>query len=187
MTTGRINQVTIGGRGSARPTHKMRLPAARHPPHGLGCPRFAKPNTRLSCKASHTVRQRRDDHGLPCGRSSPAPVLSALNGVGPDLHPRTHESLHTRNGATPQCHCRHRTGRRKGTPLPSATAHSQICSASQAMPLPGRPTAHGTPAISSAEQRPCRTEAHLATNSTAARNRTLGSLSEHTPHGGQLT
>ena len=47
MTTGRINQVTTGGRGSARPTHKMRLPAARHPPHRLGCPRL--PNrTRVS-------------------------------------------------------------------------------------------------------------------------------------------
>ena len=87
MTTGRINQVTIGGRGSARPTHKMRLPAARHPPHGLGCPRFAKPNTRLSLQS---LPHRTPTAGRP--RAALRPVVARAGAV---------RSQRSRTGPTP--------------------------------------------------------------------------------------
>ena len=92
MTTGRINQVTIAGRGEssrAAPsgdgeTTAEKRPAARPPPHGRR-PTFTeskRPTRGTSCKASHTSDQRRGSDGL-ASRSPAPPEESTAAGSTP--------------------------------------------------------------------------------------------------------
>ena len=161
MTTGRINQVTTARhRGAHYPTNNVQLPCPSAPsPEGVGCPRLVKHDTTLSCKASRTVPQRRDDRRLLRARSSPAPVMSTCPPVDNDLNTQT-TRFNTRKRCNPTLPrpAPEQDDDTSGRLARVQRPNSQICSASQAMPLPGRLTAHGTPAISSAEQRLVRTD-----------------------------
>lgn len=160
-------------------------PPFRHPPGGGRVPTFAKPRRRLShCKASHTVRQRRGHDWLLCDQSLPAPVLSTPRGVDLDIGHRRIASHAKR--CNPQRTCRHRTRRRTGRPLPGATALCRDCSASRAMPQPGKNKQPHTAPRQCAQQNNVCIEL-TAPNTAFTNNNTVGRIHQHTPQHGPLT
>ena len=187
MTTGRINQVTNARqRGAHAPTNNVQLPCPSAPsPKGVGCPSLVEHDTTLSCKASCTVPQRRDDRWLLRARSSPAPVMSTCSPVDNDLNtPTTRFNTRKRCNPTLPRPAPEQDDDTSGRLARVQRPNSQICSASQAMPLPGNTnrTRHPSNKLSRTTSRANR---RLRRQPTV--NRTLGNLSGHTPLGGHMT
>ena len=154
MTTGRINQVTIAGRGPSRAPPSsdgataVGVPRRSASSAGEGGPRSRTVND-TTCKASHTSHQRRGSDGLD-GQSPATPEGSTHTG---STEKATHRLLaSTRSDATPTAPTAG-TGRGAISPPPRAAAQAHNRQASRAMPQPEQSHTRSTPAGRSAEQR----------------------------------
>ena len=155
MTTGRINQVTIAGRGPSRASpvrrrtetteklpHRSASTAGTEGPRSrtVKRPTLAKPRTRVTNGGAATGSQA---SRRPLRRSRPPQGRRKRRGTDSSL---------AREAMQPPPH-RQPARDAERPPLVLAQRLNQNCRASQAMPQPENGPAHSTPAGRSAEQR----------------------------------
>ena len=181
MTTGRINQVTTGGRGSTHPTSGSQPLGTLQP--GVGCPRLpdrqrSPLQTLPHCTPTAARRQ-----------ASLRPVLVHAGAVDSSVDWDVGHNGIAWRAKTVQPPLRSQAPQSSTTRLRRVQRPAHPQAAQQAGQCLCRIDKPHTAPQQYAQQNNVFIEltAHSAPSNTVTHNSTDGSLHEHTPHGGQLT